>query len=71
MQTFILVIVTVIGMALIAGLSIAIHLMLPASILERAAPHGRHSGLGPSSRPRDAAGGTPATRLGILHGQSA
>jgi hypothetical protein len=69
MQTFGLVIFTGLGMALIAGLSIAIHMMLPASMLERAAPHGRHSGLGPSSRPRGAAGGRPAIRLGILRGQ--
>jgi hypothetical protein len=46
MQTFGLVIFIAIGMASIAGLSFALYRVLPASILDRAAGHGRYSSLG-------------------------
>jgi hypothetical protein len=52
MQTFGLVILAMIGMTLIAGLSFGLYIVLPASMLERASHHGRHSGLGARARLR-------------------
>ena len=50
MQSLGLVILTVVGMTLIAGLSVgpsqALYIVLPASMLERASHHGRRVGLG-------------------------
>jgi hypothetical protein len=49
MQSFGLVILSAVGMTLIAGLSVglyALYIVLPASMLERASHHGRHSGFG-------------------------
>jgi hypothetical protein len=54
MQTFGLVILTVLGMTLIAGLSVGLYIVLPASMLERASHHGRRSGLGTRARLRTA-----------------
>jgi hypothetical protein len=54
MQTFGLVILTVNGMTLIAGLSVSLYIGLPASMLERASHHGRHPGLGTRARLRNA-----------------
>jgi hypothetical protein len=60
MQTFGLVILTVVGTALIFGVPALLYLSLPASMLERAGRHGRFAGLGtrddgmdqtPSGRP--------------------
>jgi hypothetical protein len=45
MQTYGLVILTLIGMTLIAGLSIALYVVLPLSVLECASRHGRFAGL--------------------------
>jgi len=50
MQTFGLVILTVVGVALIVGLPAALYLSLPASMLERAGRHGRFAGLGTRDR---------------------
>jgi hypothetical protein len=50
MQTFGLVILTVVGAALIVGLPAALYLALPASMLERAGRHGRFAGLGTRDR---------------------
>jgi hypothetical protein len=54
MQTFGLVILTVLGMTLIAGLSIGLFIVLPASTLERASHYVRHSDLGTRARLRTA-----------------
>ena len=59
MQTFGLVILTVVGAALIVGLPAALYLSLPASMLERAGRHGRFAGLGPT---RDRMDQTPSGR---------
>jgi hypothetical protein len=50
MQTFGLVILTLVGIALIAGLPVAFYLSLPASILQRAGDFGRFAGLGTHDR---------------------
>jgi hypothetical protein len=50
MQTFGLVILTVVGVMLIAGVPAALYLALPASMLERAGRHGRFAGLGTRDR---------------------
>ena len=50
MQTFGLVLLTVVGVALIAGLPAALYIWLPASMLERAGRHGRFAGLGTRDR---------------------
>jgi hypothetical protein len=49
MQTFGLVILTVVGVALV-GLPATLYLALPASMLERAGRHGRFAGLGTRDR---------------------
>jgi len=66
MQTFGLVILTLVGIALIAGLPVAFYLSLPASILQRAGDFGRFAGLGthdldqtPSGRPAVSGFNTP------------
>jgi hypothetical protein len=59
MQSLGLVILTVLGMTLIAGLSVgpyALYIVLPASVLERASHHGRHLRLGTRARLRAASG---------------
>ena len=61
MQTFGLVILTVVGVALIAGLPAALYLSLPASMLERAGRHGRFAGLGT----RDGMDQTPSGRAAV------
>jgi hypothetical protein len=45
MQTFGLVILILIGMAFIAGVSLALYLVLPLSVLECASRHGHFAGL--------------------------
>jgi hypothetical protein len=71
MQTFGLVILTLVGMALTAGLSLALCTLLPTSMLERAAYHGRYSGLGTRDRLHDeTAGSSRQAELGALQGQS-
>jgi hypothetical protein len=61
MQTFGLVILTVVGVALIFGLPAAFYLSLPASMLERAGRHGRFAGLGT----RDGMDQTPSGRVAV------
>jgi hypothetical protein len=46
-----------IGMRLIAELSAGLYIVLPASMLERASQHGRHSGFGTRARLRTASAG--------------
>jgi len=72
MQTFALVVLTVVGVALVFGLPAALYLSLPASMLERAGRHGRFAGLGT----RDGMGQTPSghaavSKFNTLLGQSA
>ena len=61
MQTFGLVILTVVGVALIAGLPAALYLSLPVSMLERAGRHGGFAGLGT----RDGMDQTPSGRAAV------
>jgi hypothetical protein len=71
MQTFALVIFSLVGMATIAALSMALYRMLPASILERASSHGRFTDLGASDRqPDNAAGAARPIESNTLQGQS-
>jgi hypothetical protein len=70
MQTFGLVILTLVGMALTAGLSLTLCILLPTSMLERAAPHGRYSGLGTRDLHGEPAGSSRQAELGVLQGQS-
>jgi hypothetical protein len=63
MQTFGLVILAMIGMTLFAGLSFGLYIVLPASMLERASHHGRHSGLGTPVRLRSGS----AAVAGVTH----
>jgi hypothetical protein len=61
MHTFGLVILAVVGVALTAGLPVALFLSLPASILQRAGGFGRFAGLGTHDR-RDQ---TPSGRAAV------
>jgi hypothetical protein len=61
MQTFGLVVLTVVGVALSAGLPAALYISLPASMLERAGRHGRFAGLGT----RDRIDQTPSGRAAV------
>jgi hypothetical protein len=71
MQTFGLVILTVVGVALSAGLPAALYIWLPASMLERAGRHGRFAGLGTRDRIDQTPSGRAAVSdFGALLGQS-
>jgi hypothetical protein len=71
MQTFGLVIFTGVGVALIAGLSVALHVTLPASMWERAGRHGRFLGRGTPDRRHDTTvGNAPLTGRDFPQGQS-
>jgi len=71
MQTFGLVILTVVGVALIAGLPAALYIWLPASMLERAGRHGRFAGLGTRDRmDQTPSGNATVTDFNALLGQS-
>ena len=72
MQTIGLVISIVVAMTFFAGLSAAaLYMTLPASMLERAARHGRFSGLGTRQRTHGGtAGNAPANTLQALHARS-
>ncbi len=71
MQTFGLVIFSVLGMAVIGALSMAFYMLLPASMLERAAGHGRFSGLGRRDGLRNGPGKGRLAGLGVLPERSA
>ena len=60
MHIFELVMLSVAGLALIAGLPAALYVWLPASLLERAGRHGRFAGLGTLDRTDQTPSGTPA-----------
>ena len=66
-----MVVLVFFGLVLVAGLSVALHLVLPQSVMESAARHGRYAGLGTQSRSDTPAGNTPATDLDSLLGQRA
>ena len=71
MQTIELVISIAVGMTFFAGLSALLYMILPASILEEAARHGRFSGLGALERaPGSTAGNAPASTRRALQGPS-
>jgi len=71
MQTFGLVILTVVGVALIAGLPAALYIWLPASMLERAGRHGRFAGLGTRDRmDQTPSGNATVTDFNALLGRS-
>ena len=71
MQMTSLVIFTVLGMALFAGLSLTLHRALPWSVLQRSARHGRFAGLAARGRAdRRPAGKVPAADYETLQGQS-
>ena len=71
MQTFALMIFSLIGVATIAALSMALYGVLPASILEGAARHGRFTDLGTSDRqPDNAARAARPIESNTLQGQS-
>jgi hypothetical protein len=67
-----LVMLVFLGLALVAGSSVTLYLVLPRSMLESATRHGRYVGLGTQSRLGDTpAGNTPATSRASLLGQRA
>ena len=70
MQVFGLMVFTLIGMALVAGVSVALYASLPQSLLECAELHGRFRGLQRDVPLRD---GTPVDSMpeGALTGQAA
>jgi hypothetical protein len=70
MQVFGLMVFTLIGMALVAGVSIALYASLPQSLLECAEFHGRFRGL---QRDVPLADGTPMNSMpeGALTRQAA
>jgi hypothetical protein len=71
MQTLELIMLTVAGVALIAGLPVAVYSSLPASILQRAGGYGRFAGLGTHDRTDQTPSGRAAvTGLHALLGQS-
>ncbi len=71
MQTFGLVILTVAGVALIAGFPAALYIWLPPSMLERAGRYGRFTGLGTRDRiDQTPSGNAAVTDFNALLGQS-
>ena len=70
MQVFGLMVLTFIGMALVAGVSVALYAALPLSFLECAELHGRFRGL---QRDQPLPNGTRASSIpeGVLTGQTA
>jgi hypothetical protein len=70
MQTFAVVIFSLVGMAAMAALSIALYRLLPVSIWEGAARHGRFAGLGTSDRQPDTASTERSIESNSLQGQS-
>ena len=72
MNMFELVPMVVVGMGLVAGVSLAIYSALPSAVLNLTASHGRYSGLGTADEPIDATpGNRPVAHVGSLQGHSA
>ena len=71
MQNMGLMMFTILGMAAIGGLSMALYSAWPESTLERVSRHGRFGGLGTSERAVDTgAGSARVTHIDLLQGQS-
>lgn len=71
MQMMSLVIFTVIGMALFAGLSLKFYRAMPQRVVECGARHGRYANLGAHGQTdQRPAGNTLATDYEALQGQS-
>jgi hypothetical protein len=71
MQTSVLVIFTLMGVAAVAALSLGLYKALPASLLEGAGLHGRFAGLGMSERqPHNTASAARSIESNSLPGQS-
>ncbi len=68
MNTFELLSVVVFGLAAIAGVSAAIYVSLPPSLLNSATRHGRYVGLGASAPHGDTPRGLgmPSSRLRVI-----
>ena len=72
MQTIGVVILTVIGMALYAGVSVMLYMALPRSVLDCSAHHGRFAGFqSPERADPGSSGKTSVTRFEVLQGQTA
>ena len=72
MNMFELASMVVVGMGLVAGVSLAIYSALPSAILNLTASHGRYSGLGTVDESIDVTSGTrPVAHVGSLQGHSA
>jgi hypothetical protein len=72
MQTIGVVILTVAGMALYAGLSVILYMALPQSVLDCSAHHGRFAGFEyPERADRNSSGKVSVTSFEVLQGQTA
>ena len=72
MQIIALVIFAAIAVASFAGLSMALYMVLPRSVLDCGARHGRYAALGaPGRADRPRAGMVPVSDYEPLQGQSA
>lgn len=60
---------SILGLALVAGVPAALHSLLPRSVLEAATRHGRYAGLGARGRVHPGAYGSGATVLPSPLGQ--
>ena len=63
------VMLTIAGLALVAGLPVALYFFLPRSVLEAATRHGRYVGLGARGRVHPGEYGSGATGLQSPLGQ--
>lgn len=72
MQIIALVIFAATAVALFAGLSMTLYMVLPQSVLDCVGRHGRYAGLGaPGRADRPRAGMVPVSDYEPLQGQSA
>jgi hypothetical protein len=62
------VVLLISGLALVAGVPAVLYFLLPQSVLEAAARHGRYAGLG-TRQLNNGARGDGATNLNLLLGQ--
>jgi hypothetical protein len=63
--------IALLGMAVIAGISLSIYASMPRAVMSFAAEHGRYKGLGNRDEVNHTSGNTPVAGLGSLQGQSA
>jgi hypothetical protein len=71
MQTFEIVVFSILGIAVYAGLSAALYASLPPAMLNFASRHSRYAGLGTPDRLDDSTAGNARVRLASLQGQAA